>query len=181
MAGDWIKIELSLPEKSEVWQIAGILGIDADMVVGKLIKVWRWFDQHTENGNAPNVTYALLDHITGVTGFAEAMSFSGWLVQDKNTLTLPHFDRHNGKTGKNRALTAKRVANHKAKIGNDEVTHRTLPREEKNRYKRSKSSSPHKIDRQKIEDQKPIEISRKSRLEQVSQILKADKLLKDFT
>lgn len=146
MAGDWIKIDISLPEKPEIWQIAGMTGIDPDAVVGKLIKVWRWFDSHTENGNAVGVTYALVDYVSGVTGFAEAMALCGWLEQAGMTLTLPNFDRHNGKTAKNRALTAKRVASHKAK-GNDESNapgvSGALPREEKRREEKK--------------EQKPIE------------------------
>lgn len=144
MAGDWLKMEVDLPEKPEVWQIASIVGIDADSVVGKLLKVWRWFDAHTEDGNALGVTYPLVDHVAGVTGFAEAMALCGWLVQNGSVMSIPHFDRHNGKTAKNRALTAKRVAKCKEK-GNGEgngasVTH-ALPREEKRREEdKSKSA-----------------------------------------
>jgi hypothetical protein len=138
MSCDWLKMEVGLPEKPEVWQIAGIVGIDADSVVGKLLKVWRWFDAHTENGNAVGVTYPLVDHVAGVTGFAEAMALCGWLLQDGSTMCIPHFDRHNGKTAKNRALTAKRVAkckeNSNAKGNDASVTH-ALPREEKRRDK----------------------------------------------
>lgn len=132
MAGDWIKMDVGLPEKPEVWQIAGMVGLDADSVVGKLLRVWRWFDAHTESGNAVGVTYSLVDHVAGVTGFAEAMALCGWLAQDGSTLSLPNFERHNGKTAKNRALTAKRVALCKSKSNAPIVTD-ALPREEKNR------------------------------------------------
>ena len=138
MAGDWLKMECCLPEKPEVFQIAGIMGIDPDEVFGKLFKVWRWFDAHTESGNAHSVTYALVDRVAGVTGFAEAMAFVGWLVQDGRDLVIPNFDRHNGKTAKDRGLTAKRVAKTKAKGNastNAPVTLAplpdALPREEK--------------------------------------------------
>lgn len=136
MAGDWLQMGVDLPEKPEVWRIAGILQIDPDTVVGKLVKVWRWFDAHTEDGNAAGVTYALVDHLTSVTGFAEAMAHAGWLVQDGYTLTLPNFSRHNGKTAKNRALTAKRVAKCKGKSnaeGNGASVTTALPKEEKRR------------------------------------------------
>ncbi|MCU7807829.1 MAG: hypothetical protein KZQ73_08190, partial [Candidatus Thiodiazotropha sp. (ex Semelilucina semeliformis)] len=53
-------------------------------------------------------------------------------------LTLPHFDRHNGKTAKNRALTAKRVAKHKA---NGKVTSEALSREEKEKNKKTNKKS----------------------------------------
>lgn len=136
MAGDWLKMECCLPEKPEVFQIAGIMGIDPDEVFGKLFKVWRWFDAHTESGNAHSVTYALVDRVAGVTGFAEAMAFVGWLAQDGRDLVIPNFDRHNGKTAKNRGVTAKRVAAFKDKsnaAANGEVTPTPLPREEKRR------------------------------------------------
>lgn len=133
MAGDWIKFEICTPDKAEVWQIADTLSIDPDAVVGKLLRVWTWFDQQTENGNAPSVTKKLLDRSVGVLGFCDACIFAGWMTDDGTTLAIPRFDRHNGKTAKNRALTAKRVAKHKAKNGNEEVTHDALPREEKRR------------------------------------------------
>lgn len=144
MAGDWLKIEVSLPDKPEVWEMAGILSIDPDAVVGKLLKVWRWFDAHTESGNASGVTFALVDSKAGVNGFAEAMNFVGWLIQDGRELRLPNFDRHNGKTAKNRVLTAKRVAAHKSKTndeGNDAIVSCALPREEKRREDKSIPSS----------------------------------------
>jgi len=144
MSGDWMKIEVSLPEKPEVWQIAGMVNIDPDAVVGKLLKVWRWFDAHTETGNAAGVTLSLVDHVAGVTGFGEAMSLCGWLHQDGSMLVLPNFDRHNGKTAKNRALTAKRVASHKTKSNaedNAPIVTSALPREEKRREEQ-KFSSP---------------------------------------
>jgi hypothetical protein len=143
MAGDWIKMEVALPEKPEVWQIAGLIGIDPDAVVGKLLKVWRWFDAHTESGNAVGVTYTLVDSISGVTGFGEAMGLCGWLVQDGAILKCPHFDRHNGKTAKNRALTAKRVAEHKDKSnakGNAVSVTSALPREEKRREEKEEGA-----------------------------------------
>lgn len=133
MAGDWLKIEVALPEKPEVWQIAGLTGLDPDLIVGKLFKVWRWFDAHTETGNARSVTYALVDSITGVTGFAEAMVFAGWLEQHGTDLSLPNFDRHNGKTAKNRALTAKRVGKIRNAGSVTSSVTSALPREEKRR------------------------------------------------
>ena len=140
-----MKVEVALPEKPEVWQIAGILAIDPDAVVGKLFKVWRWFDTHTQSGNAQGVSYALVDSISGVSGFAEAMALCGWLVQDGSILSLPNFDYHNGKTAKNRALTAKRVAKHTGKTNantNAPIVSSALPREEKRREEEKQKTAP---------------------------------------
>lgn len=68
MAGDWLKMEKSTPDKPEVFAIAAEVGIDPDAVVGKLLRIWSWFDTHTGNGNADRVTPALLDRIAGVPG-----------------------------------------------------------------------------------------------------------------
>lgn len=143
MAGDWLKVEACLPEKPEVWQMARILGIDPDAVVGKLIKVWRWFDAHTEHGNALGVTVVLIDSLTGVTGFGEAMALCSWLEQDGSIMKLPRFERHNGKTSKNRALTAKRVAASRDKSNaecNASIVTHALAREEKRREEHSSVS-----------------------------------------
>lgn len=138
MAGDWIKFELTTLDKPEVCQIADLADIDSDAVVGKLLRVWGWFDQQTEDGNAPSVSKRLLDRLVGVTGFCDHMKAVGWMVEVDGVITLPHFDRHNGKTAKNRLLTAKRVANHKAANakGNARSVSDALPREDVEKNKR---------------------------------------------
>jgi len=136
MGVSWIKFETSTSDKPEVWQIADSLGIDPDAVVGKLLRIWAWFDDQTENGNAPLTVGALLDRKVGVSGFVNAMISAGWMNEKNGVLTLPNFERHNGETAKARALTAKRVAKHKEKgnaVANATLTVGALPREEKRR------------------------------------------------
>lgn len=145
MAGDWLKFEKSTSDKPEVWAIADQLGIDPDAVVGKLLRVWAWFDEQSEEGNAPSVSKMLLDRRVGVTGFCDSMVSCGWMIDDGKEVTLPNFDRHNGKTAKNRSLTAKRVAKHKQKSndeGNDDSVTNALPREEKRREEKNKDTPP---------------------------------------
>ena len=103
MAGDWIKLQKDTPDKPEVLAIASRMDLDPDAVVGKLVRIWSWFDTHTVDGNALSVTYSLLDRLAGVTGFAEQMAFVGWLNQDGHVLSLPNFDFHNGQSAKKRA------------------------------------------------------------------------------
>lgn len=136
MAGDWLKFEKDTLDKPEVFAIAEALGIDPDAVIGKLMRVWSWFDSHTVDGNAARVTSSLLDRVAGVSGFIAAMAVERWAIIDASGVSLPHFDRHNGETAKQRALTAKRVQKHKAKCndaGNDAGVSGALPREEKRR------------------------------------------------
>lgn len=136
MAGEWLKFEKATPDKPEVFAIASALNLDPDAVVGKLIRVWSWFDTHTIDGNGRGVTSPLLDRISGVTGFVSAMQAVDWIEVTVDGVRLPNFDRHTGETAKGRAMTAKRVAKHKEKgnaKGNAAAVTSPLPREEKRR------------------------------------------------
>lgn len=135
MAGDWIKLQKDTFDKPEVLAIATRMGIDPDAVVGKLCRIWAWFDTHTVNGNASCVTFSFIDRYVGVTGFAEQASLVGWLAQEGYNLYLPNFEYHNGETAKTRALGKNRAekARSNARSNATRVT-KTLPekrREEK--------------------------------------------------
>ncbi len=140
MAGEWIKVETALPDKPEVLYIAGIVNQDADAVVGKLIRVWAWFDKHTRDGNALGVTFAFIDKLVGVTGFAEAMQFAGWLEQRGKVLSMPKFDNHNSESAKKRGLTQKR----QQRFRNADVTLKTSP--EKRREEKILNTKPPSAD-----------------------------------
>jgi hypothetical protein len=147
MAGDWIKIEETTPDKPEVQKMASILGIDSDAVTGKLIRVWVWASRSCNADGVTDVTVkALLDRITCVTGFADSMLHVGWLEQDGDVLRFPNFDYHNSQTAKTRAKSNKRVSNHrelKRKCNGQSVTQsfqKALP--EKRREEKSIKTSP---------------------------------------
>lgn len=148
MAGDWIKMECSLPDKPETLAITASMGWDdPDLTVGKLMRVFRWFDQQTTDGNARGVTAPLLDRVIGVTGFVQAMRDVGWIVVSEAGLSLHNFDRHNGDTAKKRAQTAKRVANHRSNAngnacGNADSVTDALAKEEKRREEENNTTSP---------------------------------------
>lgn len=133
MASSWIKVEVITPDKPEIFQIAEILNIDPDAVLGKLVRIWAWADQQTVDGNAGSVTKGVLDRIAFITGFADALINVGWLAHDGNKLVLPNFERHNGESSKKRALTNRRVASHR-KNETQKVTQpalqKALPEEE---------------------------------------------------
>jgi hypothetical protein len=135
MSGEWLKMECATPDKPEVLALTVKMGWDdPDLTVGKLFRLWRWFDQQTVDGNACGVTAALLDRQVGASGFIQAVSDVGWLLIEKDGIRLPKFDRHNGNTAKSRALTAKRVATHRNNAeGNGATVTGALAREEKKR------------------------------------------------
>jgi len=118
MAGDWIKIQHATPDKPEVVTMSETLGIDQDAVVGKLIRLWIWADMNSIDGHALSVTDSFLNRLTFQPGFADAMRKVGWLEGEAGTLTVPNFDRHNGKTAKTRALSKNRKESSRSKRDN---------------------------------------------------------------
>ncbi|HDS0489337.1 TPA: hypothetical protein QDV17_005130 [Escherichia coli] len=113
MASNWIKIEVITPDKPEIFRLAEILNIDPDAALGKVIRFWAWADQQMIDGNAEcnarGVTKSAIDRITFMAGFADALIQVGWLVETNGVLSLPNFERHNGKSSKKRAVTNERV------------------------------------------------------------------------
>ncbi len=132
MAGDWIKMRTDLHDDPEVLRLSAMLKIDRFAVVGRLATLWAWADKHTTDGTS-SVTPLLLDDIVSHQGFADAMTVVGWLEVTDKGIRFPKFSRHNGKSAKKRALTSRRVATHRKRTDNVNVTLPALAREEKRR------------------------------------------------
>ena len=140
MSGEWLKFEKATLDKPEVLAVAAALGWDADLAVGKFVRMWSWFDTHTVDGDARGVTPALLDSILRVTGFASEVQKVGWLEVHEWGIRLPRFDVHCGETAKKRALGAKRNAAYRASNAKGDAHSVTSasPREEKKREEKKK-------------------------------------------
>lgn len=135
MAGDWIKLEHTTPDKPEIDQLATALGIDQDCAFGKCVRLWIWADQQSVNGDGLSVTNAFVDRLVFCNGFAKALCKVGWLSGRDGRLSIPNFCQHNGETAKTRALSARRNAA-KRKRDARSVTSAS-PREEREREKRN--------------------------------------------
>lgn len=119
MAVPWIKMRKDLHGDPAVIAIASATGLDADSVVGKLHRLWSWADSHTTNGIANGVSAEWVDTLVSCQTFAKSMTKVGWLALTKRGLSIPNFERHNGETAKQRALTQIRM---KKKRDGDIVT-----------------------------------------------------------
>ena len=103
MAGDWIKMRTDLASSPKVVRIASALKADRFRTVGGLHSAWSLFDTHSADGLLAGYTPQILDDLIGWPGFAEAMISVEWLTFDGESLALPRFDDHNGKSAKRRA------------------------------------------------------------------------------
>jgi len=109
MAGDWIKMRLDLATHPKVVRIMSATKSDKFRTLGGLHAVWGVFDHHTEDGVLHGYTPDLMDIAIGWEGFSEAMITVGWLEFDGDeTLVMPDFDNHNGKSAKRRAEDSQR-------------------------------------------------------------------------
>lgn len=85
MASSWIKVEVITPDKPEIFQIAEILGIDPDAVLGKLVRIWAWADQQTIDGNAGSVTKEyLIDSLLLQDLLTPSLASDGLLIMTAN-------------------------------------------------------------------------------------------------
>jgi hypothetical protein len=144
MAGDWIKMETELHEKPEVIEMSGILGLDRFSVVGRLHRVWSWFNKHTESGHARSVTFVTVDEFTSCDGFSEAMEKVGWAQLENGEFLIPKFERHNGNPAKSRALAAERKKKSRSKrdaCHGRSVTETGQERDQRREEKRREESS----------------------------------------
>lgn len=116
MSGDWIKMRCELQTHPKIVRILSAMRphdvqtkTDKFRVVGGLHAVWTVFDTHSIDGVLFGYTPETLDHVIGWEGFSQAMISVGWMLYDgAETLALPEFDEHNGKSAKRRAEDQKR-------------------------------------------------------------------------
>jgi hypothetical protein len=110
MAGDWIKMRCDLPNDPAVYKIAALTKLDRFSVVGRLYAFWSWADKHAVDGRVDGATSHVIDDITACAGFAAALVSVRWLVALEESVEIPHYERHNGESAKERGLKNARQA-----------------------------------------------------------------------
>lgn len=138
MAGDWIKWLKGLTRKSEVLQIARLLKRDRHEIAGRLMVLWEWADNETEDGHVPGGTAEFVDEHVGVSGFFGALETAGWARSTDQGISLVNWSRHNGESAKKRARDANAAAKCRGKpkaVSKTSASHadETMTREEKRR------------------------------------------------
>ena len=127
MAGFWIKMESNLATKPEVIMLAATFDCDEDLIVGKLHRLWSWFDDHTEDGKCNQITSNWIDRYLRLDGFAQALLDCGWLLIKDGVIELPNWDNHNGETAKRRAKDNKRKGQSKPESKDKQSSSKDAP------------------------------------------------------
>jgi len=142
MAGDWIKFEKTTLTKPEILAISDKLNVDRLHAVGMCLAFWAWCDDHLTTCHARSVTVLVLDRVVGVTGFAKTLCEVGWLEDNGDSVTIPHFDRHLSQSAKTRGLNTIRQREKRSEnVTNLSRSHRDSfgTREEKRREEKKET------------------------------------------
>lgn len=103
MSTNWIKMRTDLQTSPKVIRISSALRADRLRTIGGLHSAWCLFDAHSIDGELEGYTLEALDELIGWPGFSAALQSVGWLVVTPESLILPRFSEHNGKSAKRRA------------------------------------------------------------------------------
>ena len=149
VAGDWIKMRVSLQTHPKVMRIAAMLEEDRkvsqklstgynggllqivtrdvtrDVTLASLLRVWGAANEHTEDGVWHGIALSDLDQIAGVPGFGSMMEDVGWAIYDEEeqTVTLPNFLEYNAPAKSGRGSAADRQRRYRErKAGKSDVT-----------------------------------------------------------
>lgn len=137
MAGDWIKMRISLPRDGRIRFIAARTKAPIAHVCGALYFLWATADEQSTNGKLWGYNGEQLDGEVGINGFAEALTMlcdsagkpSPWLELGDGFISIPEYAKHNGTTSKKRAQTALRAS----RLRSARSVTKRAPREEKRR------------------------------------------------
>lgn len=110
MAGEWIKMRIDLLNDPAVFRLAKAMRLDRWAIVGRLWALWAWADAHAVDGHVDGATDSEVDEICGRKGFAEALVSVGWLKITEGAIEIPHHEKHNGESAKERSLKNERQA-----------------------------------------------------------------------
>lgn len=111
MAGEWIAIDVGLPDKPEVQELLDTTGEQLEVVVYRLYRLWSWASLHCEDGRAKMTPPRLCRVCGGSIDFWRAVESVGWLEFDETaaTVAVPGWDRRFSQAAKERAQKADRA------------------------------------------------------------------------
>lgn len=78
----FLKIAASILSADSVWWMADELGISTELVVGKLVRVWSWWQSHGDEVYLLGPAREAIDVQASCEGFSEAMEHAGLLVNE---------------------------------------------------------------------------------------------------
>jgi hypothetical protein len=81
-----------LDERPQVQRVAELLDCEVDLVIGKLWRLWRHADLHSDDGLFHDASDESLDRAVACTGFCQALRQVGWLELRVDGVAIPKWD-----------------------------------------------------------------------------------------
>lgn len=111
MAGDWLKIRLTIGTDPKVFAISKACGVGIYETIGRLVRFWAWVTHNTNDGLLSRVTSQMVSEILEIPlTFFEAIETVGWLETTDKGLVIPKFDRWFGRAAEIREQAKLRQA-----------------------------------------------------------------------
>ena len=110
MAGEWVAIDIGLPDEPEVQELIDVTGHPVEYVCFRLYRLWGWASMHCADGTARMTIPRLARTCGGDDAFWQAVAAVGWLEIDETaaTVTIPKWDRRFSQAAKARLQHADR-------------------------------------------------------------------------
>lgn len=119
----WVFFDSSDPHHGDQFDPSNAIALPAvTLVCGALQRLWRYADSHAREDDTLDLGEFELDEIIGIPEFCSLMPVDWLVIISEDSVKLPNFHAHNGIEAKRRALTQKRVAQHRYNAKRDSVT-----------------------------------------------------------
>jgi hypothetical protein len=114
MAGEWIAVDLAMPEKPEVQELIDTTGQPVEVVCFRLWKLWGWASMHCTDGSARMTLPRLVRTCGADESFWRAVAAVGWLEIDEagGSVAVPGWDRRFSQCAKSRMQQSDRSRAH---------------------------------------------------------------------
>jgi hypothetical protein len=114
MAGEWIAVDLAMPEKPEVQELIDTTGQPVEVVCFRLWRLWGWASMHCTDGVARMTLPRLVRTCGADESFWRAVAAVGWLEIDEagGSVAVPGWDRRFSQCAKSRMQQSDRSRAH---------------------------------------------------------------------
>ena len=110
MAGEWIPIDITAPDKPKMQELVDLTGEPIEVVFFRMFRLWGWMSLNSDDGTVRTTPGRLGRTCGGDERFWQAVETVGWIVFAKDgTAEIPGWGRRFSQSAKARALHLERA------------------------------------------------------------------------